>query len=134
MSVTCNKWVGSTDTYTKEGLLHIQSHFIIIETHDPDETFEGADLNGDWRVLRRFTNNLHDVVSLALKADELLDHEKIKKIKHTSLLKFSRTNSRELNKAEMAAYCTSVEGSSFLAPWMTAVKISLDRRLKISGF
>ena len=97
-------------------MFHIQSHFIIIETHDPDETFKGAYLNSDCRVLGCFTNDLHDVVSLALETDELLDHENIKKMKHTSLLKFSRTNSRELNKAEMAANCTSVEGSSFLAP------------------
>ena len=53
---------------------------------------------------------------------------------HTSRSKLSRTNSKELSSAVMAACCTSCEGSSFRAPWMTAVRISFERTAKISGF
>lgn len=53
---------------------------------------------------------------------------------HTSRSKLSLTNSKELNNAVMAACCTSCVGSSFRAPWMTAVRISFERRAKISGF
>ena len=68
------------DAYAKKGLLHIQSHFVVIQTHDSDETFEGTDLNSNWRVLRRFTNDLHDVVSLALEINDLLDHKQSRKV------------------------------------------------------
>jgi hypothetical protein len=47
-------------------LFHVQGHFLIIEAHDLYETFEGADLNCNGRILSCFANDLHDVISLAL--------------------------------------------------------------------
>lgn len=53
-------------TYSEQCLLHVQVHFVVVETHDPDKTLKGADLYLRARVLSGLTDDLHDVVALAL--------------------------------------------------------------------
>ena len=52
----------------------------------------------------------------------------------TSRSKFSLTNSNELKSEWIAASWTSQDGSSFRAPWITAVNISFERNARVSGF
>lgn len=51
----------------------------------------------------------------------------------TSLSKFALVNSKEFRSALVAASFTLLLGSSFLIPWMIAVRISLDLSWSCSG-
>lgn len=104
-----------TDAYTEESTLHVECHFVIIVLHDLDKALERAHLHWDTRVLRGFADHLHDVVPLALAIVHVNQSRKSESVL-TSRSKLSRTNSKELLRARMAASWTSADGSSFRAP------------------
>lgn len=54
-------------TYTKECTLHIKLHRVVVEMHDSDQALESSDLNVRGCRLCSFANDLHDVVTLALR-------------------------------------------------------------------
>lgn len=95
---------------------------------------------GVW-TLCGFTHHLHDEVTLHLKhnhtgpvtqtterSEALLHHDT-----RTSFAKLALVNSRELSRALVAASLTLLLGSSFLIPWMIAVRIWLALSCSCSG-
>lgn len=54
-------------------------------------------------------------------------------VRRTSLSKFALVNSSEFRSALVAASFTLLLGSSFLIPWIMAVRISLDLSCSCSG-
>jgi hypothetical protein len=89
--------------YTEQGLLHVQSHLVIIQAHDLDETFKSPDLDKYIRVLGGLANDLHDVVTFTLYPISLDRIKNRKGKRRTSRSKLSLTNSKELYRAWMAA-------------------------------
>lgn len=55
-----------TDTHSEQSLLHVETHFFVIQAHDTYEALESAYLDCDGAALGSLAYNLHDVVTLAL--------------------------------------------------------------------
>ena len=53
-------------TYSEQRLLHIKSHFFVVEGHDPHQTLKCTNLNGHRWILSGFTDDLHNIVSFTL--------------------------------------------------------------------
>ncbi len=94
---------------------------------------------GVW-TLRGFTHDLHDEVSLRLQRESASVRYKDagpcngeRGERSTSLSKLALVNSSELRSALVAASLTLLLGSSFLMPWMMAVRIWLALSWRCSG-
>jgi len=119
-------------TYSKEGLLHVRLHVVVIEGHDFDKGFKGSHLNSGILALGGLTNHLQDVVPLPLVA-EILAH-KLKGVverrqgsqSHLTIKK-KRKKKKKKKKFEKSSgkgsrqVCYS--GWSLRAPETTAVRI-----------
>jgi hypothetical protein len=53
-------------TYTKQSLLHVKAHLVVVQAHDPNQTLKGTDLNIDGGALGGFTDDLHNVIPLPI--------------------------------------------------------------------
>lgn len=89
-------------------------------------------------TLRGLAHHLHDEVSLRLKqraglSDLLTPPPAPPPAPPTSLSKLALVNSSELRSALVAASFTLLLGSSFLMPWMMAVRIWFPFSCSCSG-
>jgi hypothetical protein len=71
---TARKTAQQAATHTKESLLHVEAHLVVVELHNLDEALKGADDDRYALALGRLAHDLHDVVTLAL-ALHVLAHE-----------------------------------------------------------
>jgi len=60
-------------TYSKDSLLHVEGHLVVVELHDADQALESDNLDLNLFALGSFADNLHDIVALALTSKVLLD-------------------------------------------------------------
>ena len=54
------------DTQSKQSLLHVEAHLIVVRAHDAVQATKCAGLDAEIIGLRRLTHDLHDVVALTL--------------------------------------------------------------------
>ena len=70
------QYIEKNNTHPEKRPFHVETHLLVIKSHNPNQTLKRTDLHLRVSVLRRLAHDLHNVVALSLSIVKIEDRGK----------------------------------------------------------